>query len=706
MSQFASRHWPVAILLIGYAWVCSTLIPVSVDDIRMADVFSVDESGAAAELRYFFTTGRLERASFKYGSLFYYVPLVFLHIFGLFADVTDRVILIVLRSFGAVSGAGCLVVVYLLGRRLCGQASGFIACLMLATSSVFLRWSVEAHPDLPQLFLVCGFFWYLIRFCEEGKASHAYAATGLAALAFNIKYVGVFLMPTLWVSLLLFGNLEKKTLLDRVRLQLPKAAVTLLIFVAVAAATNPYALIKFGAFTDSLQAEREIMSFGHTFRKDRNYLLWVRQSIDVIGWVHIAVLLVYAVYKGWKGERPRPTMQSLFIFVGSYLLYLTLFSSLVRGRHILPLFPVLAVASGGAYVGIWALLGQSARRVLFRGVWVGVGVLGFLPAITASNETISSRSADRENRVEILAGRWIADHYDPAKSILYDSYAYVPVTFADVARTFGMTYLAIEHFRPDILVVRDAIVSDYADPGRGADSRVGEIAYLDSHYFYKYLLDEKLPSFRLAKNFGTVRVYESSGFEKRDILWSRLMAMFGSGKALGVARARQVMASVHLSAGNQVEADRQRVLSERTRNHAHGRYTKATGLLRDGQLDEATVLFDEVLEMIAARPDSYRAAIQQHVARSYFESSYFAEAAVSAQKAVEMFDGLSEAHFELGVFLLATGDLSSSDRVLQNAVKRFGGGGHAKSLLSQLAGHGIQPEAAKRAIELYFGERE
>jgi hypothetical protein len=118
MSQFASRHWPVAILLLGYAWVCSTLIPVSVDDIRMADVFSVDESGAAAELRYFFITGRLERASFKYGSLFYYVPLAFLHLFSLFADVTDRVILIVLRSYGAFSGAGCLVVVYLLGHRL------------------------------------------------------------------------------------------------------------------------------------------------------------------------------------------------------------------------------------------------------------------------------------------------------------------------------------------------------------------------------------------------------------------------------------------------------------------------------------------------------------------------------------------------------------------------------------------------------------
>jgi tetratricopeptide (TPR) repeat protein len=334
-----------------------------------------------------------------------------------------------------------------------------------------------------------------------------------------------------------------------------------------------------------------------------------------------------------------------------------------------------------------------------------VGAFGFLPAITASKETISSRSVDREDRVEILAGRWVADHYDQDKSILYDSYAYVPGKFADVARTFGMTYLAIEHFRPDLLVVRDAIVSDYADPGRGEDSRVGEIAYLDSHYFYKYLLDEKLSVFRLAKDFGTVRIYESSGFEKRDLPWSRLVAMFGSGKALGVAGARQVMASVHLSAGNQAEADRQRRLSERTRNHAHDRYTKATGLLRDGRLDEATALFDEVLEMIAARPDSYRAAIQQHVARSYFESSYFAEAAVSAQAAVEIFDGLSEAHFELGVFLLATGDLISSDKVFQNAVRRFGGGGHAKSLLTQLTGHGIQPDAAKRAIELYFGER-
>jgi hypothetical protein len=120
-----------------------------------------------------------------------------------------------------------------------------------------------------------------------------------------------------------------------------------------------------------------------------------------------------------------------------------------------------------------------------------------------------------------------------------------------------------------------------------------------------------------------------------------------------------------------------------------------------GFLTEAAETFDEVKGMVVARPDSYRAVILQHIARSYFESSYFDLAVVNAQKSAATYE-LAEAHFELGVFLIAAGRFAEADSVFREVKCRFGTLGHARNLLAQLVTHDVQRDAAKRAIEMHF----
>ena len=95
--------------------------------------------------------GMVEVPSFKYEGIIYYVPLLFLNVWSLFGEVTEGVILIAIRSFGAVPGAGCLWMTWRLGNLVFNRASGWIASFLLLLSPVFLRWSIESHPDLPQL---------------------------------------------------------------------------------------------------------------------------------------------------------------------------------------------------------------------------------------------------------------------------------------------------------------------------------------------------------------------------------------------------------------------------------------------------------------------------------------------------------------------------------------------------------------------------
>ena len=165
--SFIKRHSLILVALCVYAGVAGVLIPIGIDDIRMADVFSVDESGAAVVVRHQYASGTYDLVTFKYGSLFYFVPLTTLHIYSLFADVSDRSILTILRIFCALSGLICIGLTYAFARRLYGTVAGLVAAVMLLVSPSVMRWGVETHPDLPLLVLVILFLWQSIRVMER-----------------------------------------------------------------------------------------------------------------------------------------------------------------------------------------------------------------------------------------------------------------------------------------------------------------------------------------------------------------------------------------------------------------------------------------------------------------------------------------------------------------------------------------------------------
>ncbi len=706
MKSYLSRHGFLAGILLVYIAVCATLIPIAIDDIRMADVYSVDESGAAVEIRHYYTTGSVTRASFKYGSLYYYIPLAAISIYGLAGTVTDQIILIVLRSFGALAGVGCLVVVFRLASRLHDRRAGAIACTIVGLAPVFLRWSVESHPDLPQLLVVSLFLMALTDLSSSRSLKQACLAALLAALAFNTKYVGIFLMPSLAFAILFFGDgntasVGVSRLKERDRWFCLVSAI--LVFTISAAATNPVAVLKFDAFQQSLIAERRIMSFGHSFRASGGAIAWLRQTGGTIGWPHILVLLAAVGWAGTERRTPRSEILILWVWCATYLIYLISFSQLIRPRHVLPIVPVFAVTCGWAYAYLWDRFTGIRGIPLARYALIIPAALGFSMSAAGSIDGASIRLNREAGQDEIQAGRWLAGHYDGKQSVMYDSYAYVPRKFQNTARTFGMTYLTIEHFRPDLLVVRDAIASDFADTLKAADSRIGRIAFLDSHFFYSYLREGRLSSYRLVKSWQTLAIYErTERLAPRQLAWLELMKMFGRQRILGVSQARSKMAEIHLVAGRHTEAREQRELAHKARSPIADRFNSAKGMLAEGRPDEARKVFGEMLALVIAQPDSTRAAVHQGISRAYFEAGYYDQSVREARRAILLHGSLKEAHFELGVFLLAAGETRAADSVFVSATGRFGKSSQARRLLEQIAQNGIVPEAARRAVQTHF----
>ena len=611
MSNLLTSRTLLSLILIGYAIAAGLLIPVAADDIRMVDVFSVDEAGGAIELKHLLNNGLGVGLSFKYGSLFYYIPYLLITPFG---AVSESTIVLVYRTICAGFGMGCLLLTYHLGRVFVGRRAGLIGAALLALTPIFLRWGVTIHPDLPQLFWILLALYLVCRLGLRFGLKDLMGASICAALAFNTKYGGVFLLP-----IISFAALMPSDPVGNVRLALdwrnPERigglALAFCAFMGTFALTNPYAILDFEGFRGSLEAERQVMAFGHTVQGDRSLVEWLTLLYALLGPANALILCVSGIYVVYRARDVRTVRREtvlLLTWVILLLAYLSIFSSLKRPRHLLPILPVLLLTVGYAYVFVWDRVGKLTAR------WsiVALGIVGGWPLVTDTAAFFVARSERGRSSSEIEAGRWIGQHYPPATRILYSSYAYVPSEFDDAFRLFELTYPIVNHFKPDLLVVRDAAGAEYADTARARVSRTGYRAFMDTHFFHKFEAQGRFEDYPLVRSFGDVRVYSRRGdVEGRESSYLALVQEYAAGKLRGVGEAYDVLEALHLADGDTSRALELRQRISRVENRAARIYRDGVAYLKTGQLDEAKGLLEDVTALVRNDPDSLRAVVRQ-----------------------------------------------------------------------------------------------
>jgi len=654
------RPWWALAVLAGcfavYLGFTATLIPLAADDTRLASVFSVDEADIAVEMGNLHRGGVGRAPSYKYGGAFYYLVLGPLKVIGLSRAVSERAILLTVRTLCAAAGAGCLWMTYAIGRVLFGRAAGLLAMLLLTTHATFLRWSVEAHPDLPQLFWMLAALYVCCCLRRRLGAREAAAGAALAGIAFGTKYAGGFLLPVIVLGVWLSdegGSLNPAAGWLRLRDHRVYAALAaaLLGFVVGFAATSPHAALHPVSLWESLMAEKAIMGFGHRVRMDTGGWLWPRSLAGAMGYGHAAVLVGYLGVRivQWCRSRKASGEALLLVWILVYVGYLVLEVRLTRGRHLLPVLPAAFVLASAGYARAWRWLGD--RRRLWAGIRGALPVLVVVASWSQISASVGFWQVRRErpgHNEEIAAGRWIGEFFPPHTTVLYDAYAYVPTAFREVFRTVGMSYVTVNHFEPDLLVVRQAIANDYGDPGEAEEARIGRGPYLDRHYFYRYLLEGRIPTYRLLKAFGSVQVHGRTSpkvraeEDKRTAWWERVQRHMDN-RAYGVVSARWAMGSIHAALGYREEARRQFDLAREASNFLQRVYKHGLRELASGRPDEARGAFREALAAAASQPAHYQATMHQDLARRYFGSGLYEDALEQARKALALSPGLTDA---------------------------------------------------------------
>lgn len=705
-------EWVVmGFLCLLYVCFVGFLIPVGSDDLRMTNVFSIDESDIVAHLWNIYVTDFNTPPSFKYGSVFYLIPVGLLHIWALVFDVSEQTVVIVARFYCSLAGLGCLWLTYLLGRLVFGGLVGVLAACMLGLNPTFLRWSTESHPDLPQLFFILMSLFFLCHYVRRPTLKTLVWASLGAGLAFATKYAGIFLIPVSFLSVYL--SFSSVGWLSRFRLRTLWVhwGVVLGVFCGIIVLTTPSILTHFTVFVSSLKAEKEIMAFGHRVRDTTGAWLWLQMVVTQVGIVPACVSLFgCVVWLLWHRNVLKTEHLIILGWVGIFLCYLMVESSLKRARHLLPILPVIWIFVAASCVYLWSLVQERLhlkKPMHFVLVLLVVGM--HWPQMDASANLFKQKRTRESDRVEIAAGRWLTETYPPNIRIIFDAYSYVPSVFEYVFRSVGTTYLDVTHFEPDVLVIRDAIVSDYSNLEEANSARIGEVGFKDCHYFYKYLQEGKLADYRLKKDFGSVAIYERTIPKVRDdkdlkTLWLRLLSDYVHQRRYGVAEAYWTMGLLHAKDGLMEMAAQEFARAQKSQNFTKRIYTHGTRLLKYGLIDEAKEAIDAALHSAREESEAFQAGIREDLAYRFFDAEQYDDMLIAAQEALNITDNLPAASFEVAAAHLAMGNVEQGKRAFDNAVLRFGAHEKGKVLLKLLGARGIASDVVAQLNQAYYGQ--
>jgi len=704
---------PVIIVFVLFVFFAVPLLPLAADDIRMADVFSADEALAAATLRHLHQNDTLRLDTFSYGGLFYYLPLLALKVWGLFGEVTERVVLVVLRAACAAAGLGCLWLTFRIGRMVAGYGTGIMAAYLLLATPTFLRWSVETHPDLPQLFWMLCALQSALALCSGFSWRRLCIGVLFAGLAAGTKYGGIFLLPVLAAAVLLPtsdgpSHATAWARLKEGRYQVAMVTIPVL-FVGVFAVTNPYALFNFEAFKQHLAFEREHLRFGHMFEAGRAGLSWVWNLLVLSGYAAgVFALVKTAFLLSGRDGRMSPASCVMLLWIGGYTGYLVLTANFLAMRHLLPvLAPVYILGAAGFFrlIDLFGkMLGRSGRMAMISLSLI----LIFGSHAIGAVELFRHKWFRLDSSAEITAGRWIGTRYPENTSIVFDAYAYVPSKYRDSFRTFGQSYPLINHFQPDVIVVRHAIANRYGNREDAERFKQGIDVFLDRHLFYRLLASGGVGSYLKVKAFSGIEIFERSarkaGYAAADN-WHDRVKVLGQGQLYGLPKARQEMGDFLASGRHWLDAAREYSLAVSMKpDSAVLTYKLGRMYLEMKNPAMADQAFETVWRLVSKKTVPYKGNLRHQMSRQYFATGYDQKAIELVAEALALDEGHRNANFDMGLYHLALGNVADAKAAYRKSVKRFGRDEPAMKALRELGQRGVPSEQIGMILELYFRE--
>ena len=202
IQLWRGNDWVIAVVVaaIYFLWLAVAMLPSASETLRLAAILGSDEVRHATIIRYALSRGDFFIDFGAYGHLPFNLALAALTVADRFGNVSDQAIIIALRMVSAAAGFGTMLMAFFLARRFFPPLVSWLTLTVLSVASTSLiRWSFYSHPDIPQVFFLMVTLFFCCRLGRDNGRGSLVAASASAGLVFACKYIGVFMLPVIWL---------------------------------------------------------------------------------------------------------------------------------------------------------------------------------------------------------------------------------------------------------------------------------------------------------------------------------------------------------------------------------------------------------------------------------------------------------------------------------------------------------------------------
>ena len=359
------------------------------------------------------------------------------------------------RALSVLADLGTLILIYLIGRRLYGEATGLLAAGLGAMTAFLIQQAHFFTVDGPACFLTMSVAYFSVRASETGGwGDFALAGLGLGlATASKVSAATAALMVALAGVYRLAGYAPRREEGHRFWSVFVGVCLAGLLSLIAFRVAQPYAFEGPGFFgirpspewfgrLSEIRAEQAGQADLPSGRQ------WANRSAIVFPWVNIVVWgmglpLGLAAWVGWgvvgfellRGTRRG---QRQFVLWGwgavLFLYYATRWVKTMR--YFLPLYPILLLF--GAY---WLV--RMARSASKWWRWIGIGISSIV-VLGAIFWSLAFFSIYARPHPRVAASRWIYEHVPPGVTVANEHWDWGLPLRVDGHNPFGGMYNGIE----------------------------------------------------------------------------------------------------------------------------------------------------------------------------------------------------------------------------------------------------------------------
>ncbi|MDP6040295.1 MAG: hypothetical protein QGG64_17215, partial [Candidatus Latescibacteria bacterium] len=444
--------------------------------------------------------------------------------------------------------------------------------------------------------------------------------------------------------------------------------------------------------------------------EDRSGITWLSLVPGTMGWVNVLAFIAVclgAIYWRVRNGQFTDTHVILLAWVAVLMGYLMWEVRVFYPRHLLQVLPVVLLFVGIGYQKfiLWVV---ERIRVPKKVVVVVVILLAWFFPMQDSIAMFAGKWGRTEKSVEIEAGQWLADQFGEETTVLYDSYAYIPSKFENAFAVLpAHTFLVVNHFEPDVIVLRKARFNRFQDLSEADRARVNKDTFYDIHYFYLFIQEDLIHDYELLKRFEGITIYRRRGKHNHTMSFDACKQLLSVNQIINIGRAREVMGDIHFAQKNWTLSARDYELGASiVPDYITLSYKLGRALIAAKDLNGGQSAFQKALTQIGEIAEEEWANIHLDIAQSYFAGGFYAQALESAEKALVQNEALLGAHFDLGACLVAMGKIDEAESIYIKAIARFGADSSGAAKLKVLRDRGVSKVDAERMLKMYFGAEE